>query len=54
MDVCNHCRYYKTKHIKGVLVSEYCKKGSRRLGVLQCDGFSRSLKSRLGLVVIDD
>ena len=52
-NICKHCRHYKTKHLKGIIVAEYCKNGANSVGFLKCDGFSRSLKSRLGLVVND-
>lgn len=56
MSICEHCRYYKTKKLNGVIVVEYCKKYSSSnftFGLhsfIKCNGWSRSLKSRLGLV----
>ena len=51
MSICEHCKHYKTKTLNGVIVSEYCKKGSGNIHwVLKCPYWSRSLKSRLGLV----
>ena len=54
--ICKHCRHYKTKSFKGMLIAEYCRKyGNPRCfpSCLRCEGFSRSLKSRLGLVKED-
>ena len=51
--ICNHCRHRKTKYLKGTMVSDYCRKyGNPRCfpKCMECAGFSRSLKSRLGLV----
>lgn len=51
--ICNHCRYRKIKYFKGTKVSDCCKRyGNPRCfpKCLECVGFSRSLKSRLGLV----
>lgn len=49
-NICPHCKHYKTKYLHGVLVSEYCNKGARFCYCLRCNGFKRSLKSRLHLV----
>lgn len=53
MNICPHCRHRKTKHLNGYVVADYCKKyGNPRCfpECCRCGGFSRSLKSRLGLV----
>ena len=51
MSICEHCRHYKTKKLNGKIVSECCKKRSNRLhDFIECDMWSRSWKSRLGLV----
>ena len=51
--ICNHCRHRKIKYLKGTIVADYCKKYGNPRGFpegLKCRGFSRSLKSRLGLI----
>ncbi len=51
--ICKHCGHRKIKKLHGVIVSDYCKKyGNPRCfpECLNCRGFSRSLKSRLGLI----
>lgn len=51
MSICEHCKHYKTKKLNGVIVSEYCKKSKGSLHYfLKCSGWSRSWKSRLGLI----
>lgn len=51
MKICNHCRYHKVKYLNGVKVSERCAKIlNPNFDCLECYLFSRSLKSRLGLV----
>ena len=51
-DICIHCRHYKKKRLHGRIVSERC--ANRHMGnnvhFRKCSGFSRSIKSRLGLV----
>lgn len=51
--ICNHCRYRKIKYFRGYIIADYCKRyGNPRCfpKCERCGGFSRSLKSRLGLV----
>lgn len=50
MSICEHCRHYKTKKLHGEIVSEYCTKKKPVNYYIQCSNWSRSLKSRLGLV----
>lgn len=53
MEICPHCRHRKTKYLDGIKVVDCCRKyGNPRCfpNCLTCSGFSRSLKSRLGLV----
>ena len=50
MSICEHCKHYKTKKLNGVIVSEYCKKGGPVHSYIKCNSWSRSWKSRLGLV----
>ena len=50
MSICEHCKHYKTKKLNGVIVSEYCKKSKTLHHFIKCKDWSRSLKSRLGLV----
>ena len=52
-DICLHCRHLKRKYLYGKLVSEKCTQPVSEINVhwiLRCPYFSRSLKSRLGLV----
>ena len=51
--ICKYCRHRKIKYLKGTIIADYCKKyGNPRCfpECLECRGFSRSLKSRLGLI----
>lgn len=53
MKICNHCRHHKVKYLNGYVVSRKCKAigGCVAFNTFsQCQYFSRSLKSRLGLV----
>ena len=50
-DICLHCRHLKRKYMNDKLVSDYCNKGSSNVHcIIKCNSFSRSWKSRLGLV----
>ena len=50
-DICLHCKHYKKEYFKGRLIADCCNIGSRNVHqTLQCRFFSRTLKSKLGLV----
>ena len=51
LDICLHCKHLKRNYLNGRLVSDYCNKGALNVHhILRCREFSRSWKSRLGLV----
>ena len=53
LDICLHCKHLKRKYLFGKLVSEQCTQtisGVNVHNILKCPYFSRSWKSRLGLV----
>ena len=51
LDICLHCKHLKRNYLNGRLVSDYCNKGALNVHhILRCGEFSRSWKSRLGLV----
>ena len=52
-DICLHCKHHKTKSINGIIVADYCKKrNANHHWLIKCSDFSRSLKSRLGLIKV--
>ena len=54
MNICPHCKHYHSEKLKGLIVNEKCKVYFISPVCFpecqKCSGFSRSLKSRLGLV----
>ena len=52
LSLCPHCRHRKIKFFKGQITTNHCKKGNPRCypNCYTCGWFSRSLKSRLGMI----
>lgn len=43
----HYCRHYKTKTLKGKIVSEYCSEGHGCYDYIECDWFSKKLSVRI-------
>ena len=52
LSLCSHCRHRKIKFFKGQVTVDHCKKSNLACypNCYMCDWFSRSLKSRLGMI----